>query len=83
VIPVAHASAGPLLDIVVPVDGQPTGFHATDVRGFADALHEVLTLPKEQEYAMRERARRWAVGRFSEREFEKGWEASGWREWVR
>lgn len=25
VIPVAHASAGPLNDIVVPVDGQPTG----------------------------------------------------------
>jgi alpha-1,2-mannosyltransferase len=25
VVPVAHASAGPLLDIVVPVDGQPTG----------------------------------------------------------
>jgi alpha-1,2-mannosyltransferase len=25
VIPVAHASAGPLLDIVTPVDGQPTG----------------------------------------------------------
>lgn len=24
-IPVAHASAGPLLDIVVPMDGQPTG----------------------------------------------------------
>lgn len=28
VIPVAHASAGPLLDIIVPFNGQPTGMES-------------------------------------------------------
>lgn len=31
VIPVAHASAGPLLDIIVPVNGEPTGFYTVHV----------------------------------------------------
>jgi len=82
VIPVAHASAGPLLDIVIPVDGKPTGFHAKVVSEFAKALHEAFTLPAEEQLAMRLRGRESAVRRFSEREFEAGWQSSGWKDWL-
>jgi len=79
VIPVAHASGGPLQDIIVPYYGEPTGFHARDPDSFADALHQALSLSKAEESAMRKRARQWAVQRFSEEEFVKGWNASGWQ----
>ncbi|KAI0823974.1 mannosyltransferase [Trametes gibbosa] len=82
VIPVAHASAGPLLDIVVPLDGEPTGYHATSPETFAEAFRTVLTLPKDAELAMRQRARTLAVHKFSAEEFEKGWDASGWQTWL-
>ncbi|EPQ54836.1 UDP-Glycosyltransferase/glycogen phosphorylase [Gloeophyllum trabeum ATCC 11539] len=82
VIPVTHASGGPLNDIVVPFNGEPTGYHATTPESFAEALYSAFTLAPEQELAMRERARTWAVQRFSEEEFEKGWDASGWRTWL-
>ena len=82
VIPVAHASAGPLLDIIVPVNGQPTGFHAKDVSEFAQAVHAALSLSEDEVLAMRERGRTLAAGRFSEQEFEKSWDESGWRQWL-
>ncbi|KAK7060342.1 hypothetical protein VNI00_001107 [Paramarasmius palmivorus] len=82
VIPVAHASAGPLYDIIVPFNGQPTGFHAKTPEEFADALYKALSLSKEEDLALRQRARTWAVQRFSEEEFEKGWNASGWSNWL-
>jgi len=82
VIPVAHASGGPLMDIIVPYKGEPTGFHAQDLDSFAEALHHALSLPHAEEMAVRERARNWAVQRFSEEEFVKGWDASGWSNWL-
>ncbi|KAF8194196.1 mannosyltransferase [Pholiota molesta] len=82
VIPVAHASGGPLKDIIVPFNGERTGFHAKTTDEFAEALHTVLSLPNEEELAMRWRARAWAVQRFSEEEFERGWNQSGWRTWL-
>ncbi|KAL1744217.1 glycosyltransferase family 4 protein [Schizophyllum fasciatum] len=82
VIPVAHASAGPLLDIVVPWEGQPTGFHAETPPEYAHRLHHVLTLLRDDDLAMRERARKAAVTRFSEAEFERRWNASGWQKWM-
>ncbi|KAH9891871.1 mannosyltransferase [Cubamyces lactineus] len=82
VIPVAHASGGPLLDIIVPLGGEPTGYHATSPETFAEAFRTVFTLPQEAEFAMRQRARTWAVQRFSAEEFEKGWDESGWRKWL-
>ncbi|KAI0763548.1 mannosyltransferase [Trametes elegans] len=82
VIPVAHASGGPLLDIIVPLNGEPTGYHATSPETFAEAFRTVLTLPKEADLAMRQRARTWAVQKFSTEEFEKAWDASGWRNWL-
>ena len=82
VIPIAHASGGPLLDIVVPYQGEPTGYHATSPETFAEAFHTVLTLSPEADLAMRTRARTWAVQKFSQEEFEKGWDESGWRDWL-
>ncbi|KZT64178.1 glycosyltransferase family 4 protein [Daedalea quercina L-15889] len=82
VIPVTHASGGPLNDIVVPFNGEPTGYHATSPETFAEAFHTVLTLPPGEDLALRQRARTWAVQRFSEEEFENGWNESGWRKWL-
>ncbi|KAF7798297.1 hypothetical protein EIP86_009517 [Pleurotus ostreatoroseus] len=82
VIPVTHASGGPLNDIVVPFNGKPTGFHATSPETFAEAFHKVFTLSSEEDLDLRDRARTWAVQRFSQEEFEKGWDASGWKNWI-
>ncbi|EIW52437.1 mannosyltransferase [Trametes versicolor FP-101664 SS1] len=82
VIPIAHASGGPLLDIIVPLDGEPTGYHATSPETFAEAFRTVFTLPKAAELAVRQRARTIAVQKFSAEEFEKGWDASGWKSWL-
>ncbi|TFY51958.1 hypothetical protein EVG20_g10766 [Dentipellis fragilis] len=81
-IPISHASGGPLHDIIVPYDGQPTGFHARDPASFAEAIYKALSLPKEEELALRQRARARAVEAFSEQAFEEGWKASGWRQWL-
>jgi alpha-1,2-mannosyltransferase len=81
VIPVTHASGGPLHDIVVPLDGEATGFHARDPQSFANAMHTVLSMDKSEEQAMRIRARTWAVRAFAEERFVEGWEAA-WKGWV-
>lgn len=97
-IPVAHKSGGPLQDIIVPFQGQPTGtcqssteienlnvptgYHADSVEAFAGALHSALSLSTDEDLAMRQRARAWAVQRFSEEEFEKGWNASRWKSFI-
>ena len=71
-----------MLDIVVPLNGEPTGYQATSSETFAEAFRTVLTLPLEADVAMRTRARTWAVRKFSAEEFEKGWDESGWRQWL-
>ncbi|KAG8741162.1 asparagine-linked glycosylation protein [Ceratobasidium sp. 428] len=76
-IPVVHSSGGPLNDIVVPYNGKPTGYHATDPTSFADAFHKALSLSPLEALFMRERARNLAVERFSTEGFELGW-ARGW-----
>lgn len=78
-IPLVHASAGPLLDIVVPFEGRPTGFHAHDAEGFAKQLEGIVQLDDTAILDMRKRARQNAVLRFSTDEFERGWLRS-WRE---
>ncbi|KAK3321410.1 glycosyltransferase family 4 protein [Cercophora scortea] len=71
-VSVVHNSGGPKLDIVVDVDGQPTGFHATTTTEFAQAFEEALSLPNPT--AVRLRARKSAK-RFTEEEFAKRWTA--------
>lgn len=69
---VVHASAGPFLDIVTPLDGQPTGFHAKTPQEFADRLQDALVMPEEERRQLRERARA-SSARFGEDVFERGW----------
>jgi len=78
-IPVVHASGGPFNDIAVPFNGQTTGFHGTTPETFAQLFHKVFSLAEVDEVEMRTRARTWAVQRFSQEEFEKEWDESGWR----
>ncbi|KAJ7201669.1 mannosyltransferase [Mycena pura] len=78
VIPIVHASGGPLEDIVVLFQGEITGYHATTPATFASSIHKAFTLSPMADLAIRQRARTWAVQRFSEAEFEASWEASGW-----
>jgi len=87
-ISVVHDSAGPKMDIVVNVDGQPTGklclmnleglkltllgYHATTATQFGKAFEKALSLNPTENLAMRRRARKSAQ-RFTEEEFAKGW----------
>ena len=67
---------------LVPLLIRSAGFHARDPDSFAHALHQALSLSKVEESAIRDRARQWAVQRFSEEEFVKGWNASGWQKYL-
>ena len=58
------------------------GFHATSSETFASAIHTVFSLSPIEEKAMRDRARSWAVERFSRTGFEEAWESTGWRNWL-
>ena len=84
-IPLVHASAGPLLDIVLPYSppssssieetriALPTGFHSTTAASFAENLFGIISLSDLEKMAMRKRARASAEERFSTASFEKGW----------
>ncbi|KAK8038511.1 alpha-1-2-mannosyltransferase alg11 [Apiospora rasikravindrae] len=69
-IAVVHNSGGPKLDIVIKVDGEPTGFHATTATEFAEGFEKALSLPDP--LSVRKRARISAT-RFSEEEFARKW----------
>ncbi|XP_071951298.1 GDP-Man:Man(3)GlcNAc(2)-PP-Dol alpha-1,2-mannosyltransferase-like [Antedon mediterranea] len=66
----AHNSGGPKKDIVVRYNGQPTGFLATDVDEYADAMATILLMKKADRLKIRENARE-SVKRFSEEVFER------------
>jgi hypothetical protein len=59
-----------------------SGFHARDPETFAQAVHDVITMPEEERVAIRAHARRWATTTFSREAFERGWTRSGWRQWL-
>ncbi|KAK2054076.1 glycosyl transferase group 1 [Colletotrichum caudatum] len=69
-ISVVHDSGGPKLDIVIKIDGEPTGFHATNVDEFADGYEKALSI--KDTLPIRLRARRSAK-RFTESEFDQKW----------
>jgi alpha-1,2-mannosyltransferase len=71
-IPVVHDSGGPKLDIVVPYEGQPTGYHAETAEEFADRFRKVMETDVEERYAMRTRGRQVAR-RFTEETFAREW----------
>ncbi|XP_002720786.1 GDP-Man:Man(3)GlcNAc(2)-PP-Dol alpha-1,2-mannosyltransferase isoform X1 [Oryctolagus cuniculus] len=65
----AHNSGGPKLDIVVPHDGQITGFLAETEEGYAETMAHILSLSAEKRLQIRNSARA-SVSRFSDQEFE-------------
>ncbi|EME44550.1 glycosyltransferase family 4 protein [Dothistroma septosporum NZE10] len=71
-ISVVNDSGGPKEDIVVPIDGEPTGFHASTPEEFADAFARALSLSDDEVAAMRQRARK-SSWRFSEQVFREAW----------
>ncbi|KAF2872678.1 alpha-1,2-mannosyltransferase ALG11 [Massariosphaeria phaeospora] len=71
-ISVVNDSGGPKLDIVVDVDGKPTGFHASTAEQYAEGFRKALTLPREETLAMRRRARK-SAGRFTDGGFADKW----------
>ncbi|KAG9019903.1 asparagine-linked glycosylation protein [Tulasnella sp. 427] len=85
-IPLVHASGGPLKDIVTPyagptspespsaVESGPTGFHATTHETYASTLEKIFVeLPEGELLAIRRRARLSAEERFGRAQFEIGW----------
>jgi len=72
-IAIAHDSAGPKLDIVVPTSqGRPTGFLASCEDTYAAALRTVLEMPEAQRSRIATDARESVAERFSEAAFGKG-----------
>ncbi|KAF2272720.1 UDP-Glycosyltransferase/glycogen phosphorylase [Westerdykella ornata] len=69
---VVHDSGGPKMDIVVDVEGEPTGYHASSVEEYAAAFDKALSLPAEEALKMRLRARR-SARRFSTQVFGEKW----------
>lgn len=65
-IPVAHNSGGPKLDIVTEYGGNQTGYLADTVESFADALNAALSLSEQEYCAMASNARAAASDKFSE-----------------
>ncbi|KAI7871085.1 glycosyltransferase family 4 protein [Spinellus fusiger] len=68
-IPVAHNSAGPKLDIVTDYAGAPTGYLAHSEETFAECLHAALSLTESDYATMALNARASASDRFSEAVF--------------
>ena len=71
-IPVVHNSGGPKLDIVVPFEGQPIGFHAATDTEYAAAFASVAAMGAEERLAMRQRGRA-STRRFTEGVFARKW----------
>ncbi|KAL5205944.1 hypothetical protein ABZP36_034153 [Zizania latifolia] len=67
-IPIAHKSAGPMMDIVLDEDGQQTGFLASEKEEYAEAILKVLRMSEAERQEMAAAARKRAQ-RFSEQRF--------------
>lgn len=71
-ISVVNNSGGPKLDIVVEIDGKPTGFHASTAEEYAEGFSQALSLSPKDMMAMRLRARKSAQ-RFTDGIFAQKW----------
>ena len=79
---VSHA-ATPGSALELELTSPYSGYHAKSPQEFAEAFHSVFQLSRVEDLGLRQRAREWAVKRFSNEEFEKGWDDSRWKEWLR
>nr|POE82337.1 gdp-man:man(3)glcnac(2)-pp-dol alpha-1,2-mannosyltransferase [Quercus suber] len=71
-ISVVNDSGGPKADIVVDIEGKPTGFYASTPLEYAQGFAQALSLSSEEAFAMRLRARK-SSWRFSEQVFTTAW----------
>jgi alpha-1,2-mannosyltransferase len=67
-ITIAHNSAGPKLDIVLPYKGQKSGFLAETEEEYADCMLQVYKMTAQQRSAIRGAARE-QVKKFSQERF--------------
>ncbi|KAL8247800.1 hypothetical protein R6Q59_009016 [Mikania micrantha] len=74
-IPIAHNSAGPKMDIVLPEEGKETGFLAQTVEEYADAILKILRMSESEKHEMATAARKRA-NRFSEHKFYEDFKAA-------
>ncbi|XP_059312216.1 GDP-Man:Man(3)GlcNAc(2)-PP-Dol alpha-1,2-mannosyltransferase isoform X3 [Lycium ferocissimum] len=74
-IPIAHNSAGPRMDIVLPEDGKKTGFLAQSVEEYAEAIIEVIKMTENERLEMAAAARKRA-SMFSEQMFYEDFKAA-------
>eukprot|EP01117_Protostelium_nocturnum_P013429 TRINITY_DN5009_c0_g1_i1.p1 TRINITY_DN5009_c0_g1~~TRINITY_DN5009_c0_g1_i1.p1 ORF type:complete len:484 (-),score=164.67 TRINITY_DN5009_c0_g1_i1:78-1529(-) len=70
VIPVAHNSAGPKLDIVIPFKGEKTGYLAQTAEEYASSFHSILVMDSSQREAIQVAGRK-SASRFSDLLFGK------------
>ncbi|KAF2840758.1 glycosyltransferase family 4 protein [Patellaria atrata CBS 101060] len=71
-ISVVHNSGGPKEDIVIDIDGKPTGFYATTAEDYKKAFTQILNMSSTEILQMRIRARESAK-RFTEERFASKW----------
>ncbi|XP_051138823.1 GDP-Man:Man(3)GlcNAc(2)-PP-Dol alpha-1,2-mannosyltransferase-like [Andrographis paniculata] len=74
-IPIAHNSADPKMDIVLPEDGKPTGFLAQTVQEYADAILLVIRMSDSDRLEMAAAARKRAL-QFSGQRFDQDFMAA-------
>jgi len=70
-VPLAHNSAGPAMDIVVPWHGQQTGILAVSEEEYAEGIHRLLSMPEDQYVTMQQAARSQSQ-KFSDAAFDSG-----------
>jgi len=71
-VPVAHKSGGPLMDIVTEYNNKPTGFLADNVDEFAAHMKTAIDLTPEEYKAIASNARASVCDKFSELVFSDG-----------
>ena len=65
---IAHNSAGPKMDIIVPYKGEKTGYLAETEEQYAEALYSIYTMNQKKRNLIREAAREH-VKKFSQEQF--------------
>ena len=69
-IVLAHDSGGPRMDIVKDYEGVQTGFLASDVESYAEAMTRIFSLSAEKQERIKTQAR-LSVTRFSDEMFQE------------
>ena len=66
----AHNSGGPRADIIIPHQGDKTGFLASDENSYSEALTDIFCMTEEERLRLKQNAKN-SVLRFSDAQFER------------